>query len=119
MKSAAQLDAEIAEALHSKRWQDYLAAIPQLTFGPVDSQTWSTIRHEGLDQEQGAPKRAQWAMAVLPISQVDAAGLRRLDAPTIEKFNGFDIALKHAYAGRIIDLVDYANGTVRLVTKTS
>ena len=115
-KTAAQLDAEIAEVLRAKTWQDYLAAVPQLKFSPVDTQTWSTIRAEGIDQEQGAPKREQWTVAKLPIAQADADGLRRLDAAAIEKFNGFDIALKHAYEGRIVDLVDYDNGTVRLVT---
>jgi len=115
-KSPAQLDAEIAEALRAKQWQDYLAAVPQLKFSPVDTQTWSTIRAEGLDQEQGAPKREQWTVAKLPISQADADGLRHLDAAVVEKFNGFDIALKRAYDGRIVDLVDYDNGTVRLVT---
>jgi hypothetical protein len=119
-KSSAQLDAEIAEALRAKKWQDYLAVVPQLEFRSVDALTWSAIRNEGLDQEQGAPQREQWTMAVLPISQADADGLRHVDAATIEKFNGFDIALKRAYGNRVIDLVDYDNGTVRLVaTKTS
>lgn len=117
-KTASQLDADIAEVLRSQPWQDYLAAVQQLKFSPVDTQTWSTIRAEGLHQEQGAPKRVQWAMAKLPISQADAEGLRRLDAAAVEKFNGFDIALKRAYGGRIVDLVDYDNGAVILVTPT-
>jgi hypothetical protein len=116
-KSPAQLDAEIAEALRAKKWQDYLITVPQLEFRPVDAQTWSTIRDEGLDQEHDAPERAQWTMTVLPISRADAEGLRSLDAATIEKFNGFDIALKRAYDARIVDLVDYDTGIVRLVTK--
>ena len=115
-KTAAQLDAEIAEILRTRTWEDYLEAIPHLEFKPVDSQTWSTIRDEGLDQEQGAPKREQWTAATLPISQTDANGLRHFDAATVEKFNGFDIALKRAYADRVVDLVDYDNGTIRLVT---
>lgn len=118
-KSAAQLDAEIAEALRAKKWQDYLTTIPQLEFGPVDKPTWSTIRDEGLDEEQDAPKREQWIMATLSISQADADGLRRFDAATVEKFNGFDIALKSIYDGRLVDLVDYDNGTVRLVMTRS
>ena len=115
-KTAAQLDAEIAEILRTRTWENYLETIPHLEFKPVDSQTWSTIRNEGLDQEQGAPKRAQWMVATLPISKTDADGLRDFDAATVEKFNAFDIDLKDAYAGRIVDLVDYDNGIILLVT---
>ena len=118
-KTTAQLDAEIVEILRARTWEEYLAAIPYLEFRPVDSQTWATIRDEGLDQEQGASKRKQWTVAALPISKTDADGLRDFDAATIEKFNGFDIALKRSYAGRIVDLVDYENGTIRLVATKS
>lgn len=114
-KTAAQLDAEIAEVFRSQKWQEYLSLVPFLTFRPVDAQTWGAIRDEGLDQEQGAPKREQWAVAVLPISRADAEGLRQFDEATIEKFNGLDIALKRDYDGQIVDLVDYENGIVRLV----
>ena len=116
-KTTAQLDAEIEEILRARTWEDYLEAIPHLEFRPVDSQTWATIQYEGLDEEQEAPKRAQWMVATLPISKTDADGLRDFDAAAVEKFNGFDIALKRAYAGRVVDLVDYDNGTIRLVTK--
>jgi hypothetical protein len=116
-KTSAQLDADIAEVLRAKAWQNYLITVPQLEFRTVDAQTWSAIRGEGLDEEHDAPKREQWVMAVLPISRTDAEGLRSLDPATIEKFNGFDIALKRAYGTRIIDLVDYDAGIVRLVTQ--
>jgi hypothetical protein len=114
-RSATELDAEIAEVLSAKKWEDYLALVPHLDFGPVSSQTWASIRAEGLDQEHGEPNRSQWTAAELPISRVDADGLRRFDAATVEKFNGFDIALKRAYGGSVIDLVDYDRGTVSLV----
>lgn len=114
-KTAVQLDAEIAEVLRAGDWKAYLAAVPYLRFKPADSQMWDAIREEGLDQEQEAPSHDQWVVAMLPISRTDVDGLRRFDAATIEKFNGFDIALKRAYGGKIIDLVDYEGGLVRLV----
>jgi len=94
---------------------NYLDAVNTLHFESVNPDVWNTIQDEGLDEEQDAPTFVQWSMAVLPISKEDAAGIRQFKNDTVEKFNAFDIALKEKFGGRVVDLIDYENGVVRLV----
>lgn len=94
---------------------NYIDEVGTLSFVPVTPEVWDTIQDEGLDEEQGAPNSIQWSMANLPISREDAVKLRQYDNDTIDKFNRFDIALKEKFDGRIVDLIDYDAGIVRLV----
>jgi hypothetical protein len=93
----------------------YLSQISSLHFIPVNAQVWRMIRDEGLEHEQNAPSPKQWVMATLRISDEDVISLRKFTDDALEKFNLFDIRLKELYRGRIIDLIDYDAGIVRLV----
>jgi hypothetical protein len=98
---------------------NYIDAVSTLHFESVTPDVWETIQDEGLDEEQDAPNFVQWSMATLPISGEDSARLRQFDDDTVEKFNSFDIALKEKFNGKIIDLIDYEAGVVRLVKTSS
>ena len=95
--------------------EDYLFQVDSLVFEPVDDRTWSAILYEGLPSERAAPRRSDWAMSVLRISDEDARDLRALATDAIERFNLFDIRLKKKYGGLLIDLIDYENGVVGIV----
>lgn len=97
---------------------DPIKSIQNLKFGKVSSSVWGTIRDEGLDEEHNAHKPSQWLVSDLPISEKDSDGLKNLNDETLEKFNAFDIALKEKFFGKLVDLIDYDKGTVKIVTKT-
>jgi GNAT superfamily N-acetyltransferase/8-oxo-dGTP pyrophosphatase MutT (NUDIX family) len=86
-----------------------------LVFNPVDEGVWEIIQAEGLNDEQRAPERSQWLVAELPISDEDAVGLKNFADETVEKFNRFDIRLKEAFDGKLVDLIDYDKGVVKIV----
>jgi hypothetical protein len=96
---------------------EYLPHVPHLKFVPADHKTWHAIQDEGVHHEQNAPHRSHWEMAHLPIKPEDAEGLRSFHNPAIDKFNRFDIALKHRHGGKLVDLVDYDKGHVKIVRK--
>jgi len=92
----------------------YIGQILQLNWHPINRATWTTIRDEGLDEEQDAPNPSQWVMSRLVISPEDSELLKTFDADTVDDFNRFDIDLKEKFPG-YVDLIDYENGTVTIV----
>lgn len=93
----------------------YISQISSIKFINIDNSTWETIQYEGLDEEQDAPNKNQWKMSFLNLSDSDKEGLQNYDADSINKFNLFDITLKEKYNGKIVDLIDYDAGIIRLV----
>jgi hypothetical protein len=75
----------------------YLASVETLAFGPLSRAVWRAVRDEGLDNETGKPRSAQWTAAILDISSEDRDGLIAMTDEALEKFNLFDIMLKERH----------------------
>lgn len=95
----------------------YIDIVPVLTYNPVDDETWEIIDEwEGLTEEFDVYDRNKWVMAELPITDEDSDELKQETESIQEKFNQFDIMLKNKYNMKYIDLIDYKNGIVKIVT---
>ena len=91
--------------------------VDHLVFWPISKTTWETIGFEGLDEEFNAYNESDWNEAILPINNKIKEKLLKNDSGIIEDFNDFDILLKKKYSMQYIDLIDYEDGIVRIVTK--
>lgn len=102
------------------RLKDYVDCIPQLTFEPVTDEIWESIQYEGLDEEadnfDGIYDRENWFYAELPLDEEDSNGLMSQNEEFLERFNQFDILLKNTYNMKYIDLINYENGKINIVT---
>lgn len=96
--------------------EEYINQIPYIHWNSIDKSTWLSIKYEGLDIEFDARNPKLWKMGILNISNEDSHNLKFFDNDTVDKFNRFDIALKETFNMTIIDLIDYENGTVKLIT---
>ena len=95
----------------------YVDIVPVLTYNSVDDETWEIIDEwEGLTEEFDVYDRNKWVMAELPITDEDSNELKQETENIQEKFNQFDIMLKNKYNMKYIDLIDYKNGIVKIVT---
>lgn len=95
----------------------YVDIVPALTYNPVDDETWEIIDEwEGLTEEFDVYDRNRWVMTELPITDDDSNELKQETENIQEKFNQFDIMLKNKYNMKYIDLIDYQNGIVKIVT---
>ena len=95
----------------------YVDIVPALTYNPVDDETWEIIDEwEGLTEEFDVYDRNKWVMAELPITDEDSNELKQETENIQEKFNQFDTMLKNKYNMKYIDLIDYQNGIVKIVS---
>lgn len=97
--------------------KQYVDIVPNLYFEPIDDETWEIVDEwEGLTEEFGVYDRERWFVAELPITDEDSDELVQETENIQEKFNQFDIMLKNKYNMKYVDLIDYKNGIVRIVT---
>ena len=95
----------------------YVDIVPTLYFEPIDDETWEIIDEwEGLTEEFDEYDRNKWFMTELPITDDDSKELKQETENIQNKFNQFDIMLKNKYDMKYIDLIDYKNGIVKIVT---
>ncbi len=92
-----------------------VSVVKGLPFKPVTKRIWQGIQDEGLDEENDCFDRSDWLYATLPISAEEKIGLMKTSEDVVNGFNLFDIKLKSEYDMRVIDLIDYDNGSVYLV----
>jgi hypothetical protein len=93
---------------------NYLNQLENAQWQPITDQIWDTIQIEGLDEEFNQDRTA-WSFISLNVSQQDSDELRAYDPVAIDEWNGFDISLKEKFNLQMIDLIDYANGSVIIV----
>ena len=93
----------------------YLNQIDSLKFSDISKDTLEVIQIEGLDEEFDAYDETQWQEALLELSLDDEKSLKLMESNTVEKFNYFDIQLKDKYNGKIIDLINYDEGIIKII----
>lgn len=95
--------------------QYYLDQIDKLDFQKVSNNTFETIRYEGLDEESGIFEQDSWVEAELKVTDHDIVGLKEMNQYSVEKFNYFDILLKDLHNNKLVDLIDYDSGTIKII----
>ena len=97
--------------------KQYIDIIPILNYLPLDDNTWEIVDEwEGLTEEFGIYDRDRWFVAELPITSDNEIELKKETENIMNFFNLFDIELKKKYNMKYIDLIDYKNGSVKIVT---
>lgn len=97
--------------------KQYIDIIPALNYLPLDDNTWKIVDEwEGLTEEFGIYDRDRWFVAELPITSDNEIELKKETENIMNFFNLFDIELKKKYNMKYIDLIDYKNGSVKIVT---
>jgi len=97
----------------------YLDTVPSLLWRSLSEDEWETLNIEGLSEEHNLFDKDDWVIAELPISKEDKEGLMNFEDWALEKFNMFDIQLKDKYDVKLIDLIDYDQGTLHIVKPTA
>lgn len=60
--------------------------------------------------------KSDWYFGRLKLTDEDKIGLQNFDLEILKKFNKFDIELKETFGLNFIDLIDYENGEVIVVS---